>query len=176
MLKESSSSISWGVFLIKMRPLHLTSSGWNLQRRKWSHIKHMFYLRNKCIKFSKYFARKKAFIFEIVSVYCVLEMASVSSLYHYFRFLDLVGLMSTNVKYIFVLEHKPKIILYRRSYLQTTSRFLFFCLLLGSEKVLIWSSFCILSQMNPILRPFKRQKCFLRNKRIRFRRWSECHH
>ena len=118
MLKVSSSSISWGVFLIKMRPLYLTSSGWNLQRRKWSHIKHMFYLRNKCIKFSKYFARKKAFIFEIVSVYCVLEMASVSSLYHYFRFLDLVGLMSTNVKYIFVLEHKPKIILYRRSYLQ----------------------------------------------------------
>ena len=157
MLKESSSSISWGVFLIKMRPLHLTSSGWNLQRRKWSHIKHMFYLRNKCIKFSKYFARKKAFIFEIVSVYCVLEMASVSSLYHYFRFLDLVGLMSTNVKYIFVLEHKPKINLYRRSYLQQVEFCFLFAFRFWKSAHLIQFLYFVSDEsgfVEPLLRPF----------------------
>ena len=95
-----------------------------MQRRKWSCIKHLCCLCNKCIKFSKYFARKKAFIFEIVSFYCVLEIEiwnqtyMMASLFHHFRFIDLVGLMSTNVKYIFVLEHIAKLNLYMRSYLK----------------------------------------------------------
>ena len=67
-----SSFVRWNQNVSRWRS-GTASSGWNCNVENVPLYK--CYLRNKCIKFSKYFAGKKAFhIFEIVSFYCVLEI------------------------------------------------------------------------------------------------------
>ena len=81
----------------------------------------------------------------------------MASLYHHFRFIDLVGLMSTNVKYIFVLEHIAKLNLYRRSYLKQVEFWFLSAFRFWKSAHLIQFLYFVSDEsgfVEPLLRPF----------------------